>query len=383
MLVCWNAPAGPLADNTRHRALSEAWSHMFEHTDARTNLLFRELLPGILADSGAFDKDCGDGVDLDVWRSLKSSPPFEGPKEKANLNRFFSTPATARHCVANWHSQLLNFSYLALEEGWMDGAKMPRIVLRDKAPLNETTARASTDVRRPQPPDKFLRSSGQNAVALAVCMYSEAEHNQLVRIILEFAEPLESWHRHQNHTLRDSDSSFQWLVSQSAGGFMAHCEAILGKLTSVSALQRCRIRCPWNFALDPEDSGGLLIVREDEMSTALGDGCMDLVGRRLARCMFAFGGFPMKLLALHAGEPHPRKVLQDFRETWEAFKWMEDQPLRTEAVEAVLARSFFRHVSVDQFVQVVSGRPGGGTKSGTTEFVIELAMHLLGAPGGN
>lgn len=355
MLVAWNAPAGPLSDNTRHRELSEAWAHMFEHTTARSNALFADLLPGILSDKGMSDDSAGKpDIDLQTWEELRGAPPFQGPKEKANLNRFFSTPATARQAISEWHSQLLNFSYLAVEEGWMTTEKVQKVLVKQPVLMNDEATKASTDARRPQITDKILRSSCQNAVVVAVAMYSEAEHNQIARIVLEFAGPVEKWHRSQNHILRDASSSFDWLVSQASGRFMESLQETLDKTADIQALQRCLIECPWVVKRDPDDEGGLRVMVQGDMSGILADGCMQMVARRIARCMFAFGGWLVRFAALHGNEGAQRKVLRDFKAIKDAFDWLELHCARSQGVQDLLDQSFFRHTSVQQFVEVAS-----------------------------
>lgn len=143
-------------------------------------------------------------------------------------------------------------------------------------------------------------------------MYSERDHRQYVSIVLEFGEPTEAWYRSKSKTLRDAQNSIDWLVRQACREFMGHCRETFGKLSDVQALQRCKIDCPDVLRKGPEDHGELFIVREDDMAAPLGEGCLDMVGRRLARCLFAFGGWPLRFAALLGGEQAQRTVVADF-----------------------------------------------------------------------
>lgn len=144
-MVTWNAGSGPLSDATRHHALSEAWSDCFEQWTPKTNALFQALVPRIVDDRGgvsAFGHH--DDIDVQVWELIRQSPPQNGPLEKCNLNRFFSTPRRARRELERWHETLLNFTYLALAENWLATRKFDALRLRKQHLSNDVAAPTST-----------------------------------------------------------------------------------------------------------------------------------------------------------------------------------------------------------------------------------------------
>lgn len=214
MLVCWNAPCGP-----RWQQLLEAWQAMHRVFPDGDCPLYLERVQDILEERGgiAAVSDGPGDVSERLWADLSGDPPFSVGAPKANLNRFFSTVAKARSSMSRWSTELLNYEFLALEEGGLSGKKLQGIVVKSSREKDETE-RATTGGSRPQVCDAAMKSACSNAVVVGVAMLGEREHKDFVSIILVAGEPTERWLRTQSARLRDVQSSESWMVKQLGGG---------------------------------------------------------------------------------------------------------------------------------------------------------------------
>eukprot|EP00969_Alexandrium_andersonii_P288201 12741060-Alexandrium_andersonii.AAC.1 len=349
MMVVWNAPCGPLSDRTRWQQLLESWQSMFSCCTAKTCPLFQELADAILQERGGYaslDLPAGaSGVDEVLWDALSRDPPFCVGMPKVNLNRFFSSTQRAAQELKKWHTSLLNFQYLALEEDMLGTKGIQKVCIKVPPQENDELLRQSTDARRPTLCDKALRTAANNAIVVGVAMLGEVDHYQYVKIILEAGGPTEAWHRAQAHTLRSAVASKDWLLSQLEGAFVAHLVETLGKWATVAVLQHIGIACDGLGAMDLSGVSMVEVVREDDLSALLADACMSMVGRRMARTSWAFGGWPGALAGLLGSQELRSKTVAAFKCDYMAYKSCAERPNPSQHLKKILARSIFLHSS--------------------------------------
>jgi hypothetical protein len=133
------------------------------------------------------------------------------------MRRFFdATAATLPH----WHQRLFLNEVLAIESGLLTGSNAARLPVRASdvdAPRRETTAPS-----RPGPDESTIKAPMSSAILLSVAVLGDEQYNQLLRIIVECAEPVEQWHFNQNKFLREPGAGHTFLLHQLQGEFAAH-----------------------------------------------------------------------------------------------------------------------------------------------------------------
>lgn len=351
-LIAQNCACGPLSDGTRWKALLESWNDIFKNY-TKLNPLFQSSVCQIINDQGGPDQFGDDETCLDrkVWQYCKDNPPVPGPTQKINLNRFWASHQRAREDLQKWGKLCLNFTHLALEEGLLATRSLKKIVVPVEPPENDETAKASTDNARAQYDDKAIRGMPKQAVIAGVHIFSDIQHNRIIRVLTMAANPTEGWHRYQSSQLRDVASNSAWLIAQTSGGFFEHVRETMNLPFSRAACQNCGIECPAEFELDPHDVGGLEIVRQDDLSALFGDAALSMATRRLVRCIWLWRGWPTRFAALCGGDAACERVVDEFKADLEAFRFVSDMRDKSNKVLDRLHRSPFTHVTVDQYVE--------------------------------
>lgn len=192
-------------------------------------------------------------------------------------------------------------------------------------------------------------------MVVGVAVLSEPDHNQLVRLIVECGQPTESWHGVQNSTLRSAQDSRRWLIEQVSGDFLKYIRETLAKMSNLQALQRCRIKVDPNYKPHADDSGGIEVVREDDMCAYLAGACFSMSWRRLARCLWMVRGWLVRFAGLLGSPAVRRRTLDDFEQDLNAYSWLKGQPNLSCQAQKVLERSCMAHATNFQYIEVLLG----------------------------
>ena len=91
---------------------------------------------------------------------------------------------------------------------------------------------------------KKLRESCQNGLVVSVFMLSDVVNERLVRCMLATSAVVKDWHFNMSRSCRTCDSSFEWLLRERVHGkCMLHVSTIMGRLSSLAAMESCRFVC--------------------------------------------------------------------------------------------------------------------------------------------
>ena len=89
-----------------------------------------------------------------------------------------------------------------------------------------------------------LRESCLNGLVVSVFMLSDVMNERLVRCILATSAVVKDWHSNMSRSCRTCDGSFEWLLQARVHGkFMLHVNTIMGRLSSLAAMESCRFVC--------------------------------------------------------------------------------------------------------------------------------------------
>ena len=91
---------------------------------------------------------------------------------------------------------------------------------------------------------KKLRESCQNGLVVSVLILSDVMNGRLVRCVLATSAVAKDWHANMSRSCRTCEDSFEWLLQERVHGkFMVHVNTIMGRLSSLAAMESCRFVC--------------------------------------------------------------------------------------------------------------------------------------------
>lgn len=301
MLVVYNLEHGPWQGDLRWNQINESWAEVFSHFGGGDFPLLDQRVESISRESGG------------------RSALLEGDHEDVHR--------------AIW-------------------AKVAHMSLKGKLihqPEGEHE-RSTTSSSRTCAVERMLRNSAQNAVVLSVLMLGERWHQLLVRAIVKASEPIHLWHRRQNHAHRSAQDSVQWCAEQLSGWFGQTVRQILAQLSDAGALEF--VGFSFGSALNHHPSAGE-VLEADELAAVFGGLSLALAGRRWARCLFMLRGWPFRLVAVLGGDELRSDTIAEFRQDYLAYRALMDAPGKTAAMTALLRRSCFGDIAVEQWVQAL------------------------------
>eukprot|EP00971_Amphidinium_carterae_P284756 5653298-Amphidinium_carterae.4 len=180
-------------------------------------------------------------------------------------------------------------------------------------------------------------------------MLSEPMHKRMVAIIVEAGLPCERWFRDASHRLRDPSASLQWLVSQLQGDFFEQLSQTWHQLCSVAVLDRCGFdRRAWRRTMAAPEPQELL--QEDELAALLGGAVASMVSHRVSRCLWMLRGWPVGFAGFLGEEHLAQSTLQRFKADLSAYRTIAGKA-QSAKLEALMRRSIFKQVSVQQYTQ--------------------------------
>lgn len=303
LLVSWNLEHGPFSDRHRHSQLREALSVFLDMRRPEQSPLFLELCPIIakdLEEAGLATFDRQRGLEDEVWRYLQERARQGGLGRRVSMNRFGGTQHAALLHRPLWAVELFERTLLALELDFLSGSAFVQKVV-----MKEDGAEKSTDPRKPQIDEKGLRACCGNAVTISVMTLSDFAHRRATDIVLTLQKPLDSFHSHQNRTLRDVESTRSWLLDQVSGGLGRHLSEFVKMLCCPSSLTDA------GFLLQPPEGRRRGVVEDDESELSMLTECenadldgqmvFSFVSQRAFRMLY-LEGWPHRMLAALNGD---------------------------------------------------------------------------------
>ena len=216
IMITMDLPHGSYNDGVRHAQVSAAWTECNENFKRHNCPLLMDYASAMLEESGG-PSGLGLGPDADpgeaLWDRLMDDSPLKRKGYKCNLNRFFGGTRLAQEGCKEWHCRLFQYGYAAMECGMLSTAKVHKVMVKG-SDMNAQEAVKTTGLSRVCVSGKALRSCCQNSKVIAVALLRDPNSLLLLKIICACTQPLEDWHGHQNHTLRDANSSATWMVEQ-------------------------------------------------------------------------------------------------------------------------------------------------------------------------
>lgn len=182
-------------------------------------------------------------------------------------------------------------------------------------------------------------------------MLSDPGNKKLAEIVLAVSVPLRRWHQHQNVELRSTEGTEKWLRAQIGGGYMKHCEQIIGRLYSHEALSNCGFSLPASARDLEHPQHNMELVVDDDFANTFGSLCLSLLGCRCKRGLSMLESYPTRLTLLLEGGDIAQQTVDEFRKhhsIWEEFESYDDKSSHGRLIQS---RSLFATTPVRQFVE--------------------------------
>ena len=353
-----------MAPRTRKGAtdqLTGAWRELQANFTPSTCPIFQEKCANMIAEHGDVAAHMTEADEMDIartmWRLWRAASVERKLGPKVNMCRFMAAPRAMQQLLKGWSDKAARVEYCALESGMLGRRQIHALKLKESAAdtLDAIQLRPSTDPARLTSMGRALRISCANACVIAVQMLVEPYNKQLCQLLVTVVRPAEQWHGTQNHVLRSTAASKEWLRDQSAGGYMQHVQDILWQLQRREALQAIGLT---TASRDCELLSNDDLVSEDTAADMFGTMCWVFATKRVVRTLWFTRGWPLRFLA--ALQPEWRqRALDDFRADFRAFQYtrdlMADPAHQTAKGVKLVERSVFHDTSVQQFVEAWVG----------------------------
>lgn len=177
-----------------------------------------------------------------------------------------------------------------LESDLLHGEQLVELACKQPAKADPADRRTGGD-RLPLE-EKALRASGANAMVISTMMLSCLDNRARCRMIACLFDPVLSWFKRMNTTLRSVPASLQWLRSELTGKFVGTLYTVLRQLGSAGHLRRVGLACVAGYAKDAGDSDATRgqLVYEDELASLMATLASSIFAATLKRCAWMLLG---------------------------------------------------------------------------------------------
>eukprot|EP00969_Alexandrium_andersonii_P016096 704525-Alexandrium_andersonii.AAC.1 len=257
-----------------------------------TCVLFEEMAPGIIQDleKAGVNFDDFESKVQGAWQYCVESESFGKKGYQCNFCRFLGTLTESKARMKHWTKDLFEQTYLALEEDMLQGKAFEKLVLRAGEAEEVKEGQNSTSSKRITMGHRTLKTACRNGIVISIMFLQDDHNKRIIQTITQVAEPARLWHGEQSHTLRDVQSSKDWVVKQVTGEFMCHVCSIVLASQSEKVLDACFFSLPSNVAAVANIEMEILI--DDEMAEVMGQFSLHLAMKRCQRCLWLVSGWP-------------------------------------------------------------------------------------------
>ena len=346
-MVAYNVPHGPWNDDMRYQQCKVAMGDLLTNTKPSDCPLFQSMLPELMSEAGLEGLLAGDSPDQALRQSLLGDDTWAAKGEKVVVNRFMGMRRKAKLETQKWSRRSFAYQYTCLEQGFFNGAKFNKLVV--KAAENEDQ---TTSSKREQPGDKALKNSCQNSMVVAAMVYANPDNRVMQTILWVATQPLEEWHHLQSTSCRSAAETRDFLVQQQGpGGFLKVMACTLAVVMSPTDLAMIGFDMPtkplgsispWKSELEDPEVG-----RQNDFAQEMGRFVMALVGKRLLRLAFFLRGWPGRCAGFLVQGARGAEALKEFKLDYDAYLAFETKA-NLPKLPAILDRSVFNLTSVQQ-----------------------------------
>ena len=188
-----------------------------------------------------------------------------------------------------------------------------------KVRVTSTDEHAKTPMSQPVP-EENLRQLTRNMLAVSTLFLADDDNQALLRLVVTVCQEADDWHGVTNRSLRDVESSAEWLLRLLTGEFQQHIHAFFKSTRDAGALEYIGFQMPKEeTSIDSLDYD---MVVDDERAALMGGLARSLAFARCKRLAWLVGGWSNRS-ALFLSEVHRQTALDDLQADFHYFKELE------------------------------------------------------------
>lgn len=373
MMLTWNVPHGPWAEDRRYGEVVECFNNFFRTTSVpEDSWLFMELLPRMIFDLNDPGLVGNPEAAQLVFDRLRHDNPFANKGAKVNFNRFMSAVKAAEEETARWTFRLFAYMMTCLEQDYLAGSRFVKLLQKSESMPDRSTSAAKNSAT-----EIAVAQGCQNQLVVALMMLTDINNQYKQRAITATCRPVLQWFEEQAHVLRSVHSAFQWLQQQIGGAFLDAMQRILAT-TKADHLTWIGYTVPHSmFSLQAEGSMGI-VEDQDSLAGAHATLAAHLVGARLARCLWMLQGYSCRSIRfLDDDDEVVKREVKAFRSAYNMFREVEAMSIEVSACDDIAQRSQFQLVAVQQLVKAFEANHWDVPSLEIKHFLLSKHSRLL------
>ena len=205
----------------------------------------------------------------------------------------------------------------------------------------ETTSLCAT-----QAEVKLLRSCCENNLVLTLMMLSVYKHQRELKCIIEPARKLDEWMGHAITHLSGGHVTQKWIKEQFSGGFMVRVQECIASLSNEESLTACGFLEYLRATIEERND---VVILDDELAALHGDASLELMCRRMRRCLYFFHGWPCRFNELLLDLPTQAACLREFKTDVDAFKTVVARGRPGTILKRMIGRSVMKLTNTRQW----------------------------------
>lgn len=202
------------------------------------------------------------------------------------------------------------------------------------------------------PQSKLLRSNCQNNVVTQVTLLNCGNHHGHLNHMVRFTEPLKVWQGHTDKTLKDVQSSRDWLILQLQDPFLSHQKQMLQVLVDPVVLKECGYYEFERFATSGIDNS--VVQEDDDFALFAGDVVLGLIARRRRRLFYLTNCWPHRHYRSLISADEAALTVNEFHKHYTTFEFWSAAESKRFNLNKMLERSGFNMTSVKQLLGAYS-----------------------------
>lgn len=342
-MLAGNVAHGPWCDDLRYRQSVEAMDALMANESP-------ECCPLFMASVGDMAVDLRDKLEVtddatsarNIWDFLRSEAPWRRKGAKSNVNRFLSAILQGHREAHLFALRSFMYSYCVLELDMVGSAKFRRTCIKEPNQGSGDGPTSRTDVA-----EKSLRAACQNQMVVAALFYSDRQNRLMLRMVVRLTQPIMRWFEAQSRELRSAQDSALWMFRQQQGEFGEVSADTFRVLSSEVDLHWVGFLLPKHLGRQ-SDLDEFEVMQQDDVAQAMGRLSLNLVGARSTRNLWLTHGWPSLALGFVSPEPLRGQRIAEFRQAHEGFERAKALQDEVPGLRAVIRRSPFELVHVQQ-----------------------------------
>jgi len=346
LMVAANVHHGPQDTDAHYNTMQTVLRQHYSSSSATLSPLFQSNMQRLHKELKVLiDPHEGETTEQAMWRFAKERNESRKKGYKVKKSRYLQLLAEAKQMLGLWALIGFEVTYVSIETDAIKPKLLPLLgKMKFSVMVGETSAKG-TGGKILGVDDKLIRSSGCNAIAISVAIFSDEHHRRLLCGIVSISGKLLKWHQTESKQCRSVDGSQAWLLSQIQGAAMSDVAEVFKVLESEIFLEQMDFLSHGdaNFVHMTE----LEVEYENELSAHLGKFALALAKARAKGQAYLFGR-PHRSILVLGSEAEANTEMELFYCDHKLADQLQAHSHKTELLMEYHKRSPFRTLAVRQ-----------------------------------